>query len=204
MRHIAPTASSKEAQSYAIEMLLSGCASWVDRFWGNVDIKTEDECWLWSIPTKSAYPSFYISIYMGKQISILSHRLSYIISRKEKVPPGMCVCHKCDTPFCVNPAHLFLGTQQDNQADKTAKHRQSRGEKHRDAIMPNRPRGENVATSRLTNEQALSILRMKPLRYRGLVKDLALKFGVSPSTVCAVWSGQNWRHLNTGGNQCSA
>ena len=62
----------------------------------------------------------------GRRRRWLLHRLAYTLWVGE-IPPGMQVLHRCDNPPCVNPQHLFLGTQADNMADKVAKGRQARG-----------------------------------------------------------------------------
>lgn len=81
-------------------------------------------CWLWSGPCTSR--NGYGIVRSGQTRS--AHRLAWELAHGP-IPMGLSVCHHCDTPRCVNPAHLFLGTQQDNLADMRAKGRQVRGER---------------------------------------------------------------------------
>ena len=73
-----------------------------DKFMSNVDKKEEDECWIWiGKKTKNGYGAY---------------RLSYVLFKGE-LKKGMCICHKCNNKGCVNPNHLYQGTQQDNIND---------------------------------------------------------------------------------------
>ena len=88
----------------------------MDNFWAKV--KKTGECWGW-IGAKSDY-GHGIFRFNGKNVR--AHRLSLEMSGTS-VPDDMVVCHHCDNPSCVNPAHLFVGTQRDNMSDMTQKGR---------------------------------------------------------------------------------
>lgn len=96
--------------------------SYEERFFQKV-VKTET-CWLWNGALNSrGYGSFGFN---GKNVS--SHRFSYQ-NFKGEIPKGMFVCHTCDTPSCVNPKHLFTGTNSDNMRDMIAKNRQGQSQR---------------------------------------------------------------------------
>jgi hypothetical protein len=80
-------------------------------------IKNEVGCWIWQ-----GYLSAggYGRLSIGNRKNVYAHRASYTAFIKT-IPEGMCVLHRCDEPSCVNPNHLFLGTQADNMADMKKK-----------------------------------------------------------------------------------
>ncbi len=70
-------------------------------------------CWLW---TASVNKQGYGHLLAFKKV-LLAHRVSWFLSHGEMPPSDLDVCHHCDTPSCVNPAHLFVGTVSDNLYD---------------------------------------------------------------------------------------
>jgi HNH endonuclease len=90
-------------------------------------------CWLW---TASVRPDGYgQSPIQGKMEGV--HRASWIIHRGE-IPTGMQVLHRCDTPTCVNPDHLFIGCNADNMRDAAAKGRFNQAGENNGALQINR------------------------------------------------------------------
>jgi hypothetical protein len=101
----------------------------MERFWEKVDVRGPDECWEWTAScNKWGYGHFRWNGTMGK-----AHRVSWELEHGEPPPPrgsGLEVCHTCDNPPCVNPAHLWLGTSQENAQDRQAKGRGYNGRNH--------------------------------------------------------------------------
>lgn len=87
------------------------------RFIEKVSFEALTGCWIWSGAVQHAYGKFRIGL---KEVR--AHRASWEI-HKGPIPDGMSVLHQCDTPLCVNPDHLFIGTQQENMNDRKTKGR---------------------------------------------------------------------------------
>jgi hypothetical protein len=103
--------------------LAARCADFWARVLSDEDEETGDDCWYWKLACdRDGYGKF---LHAGNKI--LAHRVAWMLHHKRDIPPGMVVMHECDTPRCCKPAHLKLGTQQENIADRVAKGRSAFG-----------------------------------------------------------------------------
>lgn len=139
-------------------------------------------CWEWDAKAdKDGYGWFCI----GKE-KLRAHRVSYQIY-KGQTPGALHVLHKCDNPRCVNPEHLFLGTNVDNVKDKISKGRQMRGP----GAMENRRsfKGELSPTAKLTQ------IQVDAIRQDGrLHRLIAADYGVCRATVSHIKRRLIWNH----------
>lgn len=130
-----------------------------------------DGCWEWPF---AKLPKGY-GIFdtrrrgMGEHsANMYAHVFSYRLFNGQ-IPDGYCVLHRCDNPSCINPAHLFTGTQQDNMDDRAAKDRNG---------------------LKINRAQAIEIL-LATANY----EQIAKKYGVSPVLVWAIKTRRCWRHI---------
>lgn len=138
-------------------------------------VEKTDGCWLW----RGAHcPKGYGHILVDGRYE-KAHRLAVRIYRGP-IPTGMFVCHTCDTPACVNPAHLWIGTPQQNSDDCRRKGRLRTG------ITV----GEANHFSKLTSDEVETI-RATPKAY-GVATRLARFYGVRANTISDIWAGRSW------------
>lgn len=108
---------------------------------------------------------------------VYAHRLVWE-TLNQPLLPGQCVLHRCDNPKCINPEHLFVGTQADNMKDMASKGRGGA------------PRGAKHLSAKLTEEQAKYVLASSA-NSSALAKEL----GVTYQTIYALRTGITWKHL---------
>lgn len=148
----------------------------IARFWAKVD--KSGECWLWTGARKgNGYGNYRVG---NKHYS--AHRLAWELEHGP-IPPGKNVCHDCpggDNPLCVR--HLWLGTQAENNADRSAKGRSSRhiGE-----------------VNRKLRPETVQLIRAKYAAGNTTYPALAQEFGCCPQHIWGIVSGRSWRHLNS-------
>jgi predicted XRE-type DNA-binding protein len=149
----------------------------IERFESQIN-KIENGCWLWTGEIAS-HGGGILRIGNNQQLS--AYRLSYEIYTGE-IPGDLCVCHSCDIRACVNPQHLWLGTQQENIQDALQKGRMNN-------------RGENNARSKLQEDQVIEIITLyKTGNYSQ--QQLGDMFGVAHTIISGIITGKNWKHLD--------
>lgn len=163
------------------------------RFWNKVN-KTES-CWNWiGAINGSGYGDFVLRCVKYKSKIIRPHRFSYQI-HFGKIPYKMLVCHKCDNPLCVNPGHLFLGKDSDNNRDRALKGRSAVGLNHGTKTHPESiARGERASFSKLKESEVIKIRKM----YKSgecSYQSIASIFGVCWTTIRAIVKRKTWVHI---------
>lgn len=147
-----------------------------DRFAEKVRVDLVSGCWIWSASTKrNGYGQIGIG---GKRAGMReAHRVSWMLHRGE-IPAGAFVLHRCDVKTCVNPDHLFLGTQLDNIRDMDAKGR-------RRVVAHS---GERHYAAKLTADQ-ISAICSDGRSQVAIARD----YGISQSQVSRIKLGRTWR-----------
>jgi hypothetical protein len=151
----------------------------IQRFWSKVDRRGPDDCWEWQgARDRDGYGQIMVN-YRRKR----AHRLAWEIVAGP-IPAGMFVCHHCDNPPCVNFAHLFLGTVDDNNRDMRDKGRD---------YTPDARFGEDHYRAKLTAEKVLEIRARVAAGEMQI--DLAPEYGILESTISKVVNRQTWKHI---------
>lgn len=162
-----------------------------ERFWKLVD-RTGDGCWPWlGYCSSQGYGYFSLGrkptpdhpLYAGRRFA---HRMAWLLAYGP-LAPGEQVLHRCDTPRCVRPEHLFKGTQKDNMEDMARKGR---------AVYLS---GDANASSKLTASAVIDIREQWSRRQRGdvaaLVRRLMAKYSVARLTIYDVARNVTWNGL---------
>lgn len=146
-----------------------------DRFWEKVRKLANDQCWEWKGATynKKGYGCFW-----GKGGPVAAHRLSYELHHGP-IPDGLHVLHTCDNPACVNPLHIYAGTNLENVQDAVRRRRH--------------PVGEDAPRARFTNADIVAMHRLHAEGKSG--RWIARKYQTSPGHVNRILRGIVWGHL---------
>ena len=136
-------------------------------------IEPNSGCQLW---TGAVDSSGYGHIGVAKGVIRKAHRISYELAHGP-IPPGLVICHKCDVPSCINPGHLFVGTDADNKADSMQKNRIAYGVRN--------------GRAKLDDARAAKIREM--IENGDSEREAASCFDVSRGTARAIKRGITWK-----------
>lgn len=148
-----------------------------EKIWAKVDKRGPDECWLWRGTIRRPF-GYGATSYQGRQW--IAHRLTWFLTHGP-IPADLQVLHRCDVPACVNPNHLFLGTQADNMADMCAKGRAYDR------------RGHLNSNVKLTADDVRRIRQMLAAGDRAM--EIAERFNVTYGAIYGIKNGTRWKHL---------
>lgn len=154
-----------------------------DRFISKVRAgASPDDCWEWLAGRAHLGSRHYLPYGVmggsGAGKTITAHRASWLIFRGP-IPPGLDVLHHCDNPPCANPRHLFLGTQGDNNRDRSAKGRNGSVKDRPWALRP------------LTDDQVRAVRQA-----RGSRREIVARTGASYTQVGRILRGEQYRHVD--------
>lgn len=157
-----------------------------EEFWAQVD--QTGVCWIWKRAVARGYGWLR---FRGRPM--MAHRVAYLL-KNGTLPSDLCVCHHCDNPPCVNPAHLFIGTRADNNRDRDRKGRLGANVGLTMRKYPERrARGERQGSAKLT----AAVVR--DIRKRAAAgethRSIARVYGVSKTCVGEIVRRENWAHV---------
>lgn len=139
-----------------------------ERFWSKVD--KSGECWQWTGHTLNGYGKVMVYKTGEKPVCWLAHRMSYVLAYKA-IPEDMNVLHRCDNRGCVNPEHLFIGTQSDNLID---------------ALKKGRAPGMKIT------EDEVRAIRAMPDK---TLREIAEMFGISDAQAWNIRNHKQWKYV---------
>lgn len=146
----------------------------IQRFQSVISPEPMSGCWLWAAcADRLGYGQWRFDGRIQK-----AHRVAWQLYRAP-IPNGLLVLHRCDVPSCVNPDHLWLGTQADNVADMIAKERQRHDRN---------PRGEHNGRAKLTESDVQAIRASSESQH-----VCARRFGVGSTAIANIRRGKRWK-----------
>jgi len=149
-----------------------------ERFWSRVDMRDDNECWNW-LAAIDAY-GYGSATHSGRTRK--AHRIAWTIANGP-IPEGLWVLHHCDNRKCCNPAHLYVGTNDDNMRDMR--------ERGRAKSQP--PKGEASPNAKLSEEDVREI---RQLHAQGVFQEvLAQRYGVGQAQVSRIIRRVRWAHV---------
>lgn len=158
-------------------------------------------CWDWTAARRTdGDPRYdYGVICVGSIVDnwriMRAHRLSYEL-HTGPIPKGMVICHRCDRPCCVNPAHLFAGTPADNTRDMFAKgrHRAEKGDQASAHRRPEcLPRGEDHFRAKM---KVADVIKIRELSNSGISRpEIASMYSVSTECIRSIVTRHTWKHV---------
>lgn len=147
-----------------------------DLLWPRVNKAAPNECWEWQgARNRHGYGTLTV-----RRRKWLAHRLSWNLANGVEAPPNRVVCHRCDNPACVNPRHLWLGTQADNMRDMFGK---GRGK----YVVPRNNVGARNPMSKLSDDQVREI---RSLAGSASQRQIGHRFGVGQDQISRIISGK--------------
>lgn len=165
-----------------------------ENFWSKVE-KTRS-CWVWKGGTRA----FRYGNFRFRGVLEASHRISYVIHGGKITKEKPCVLHNCpngDNGFCINPDHLWAGTQKENILDmeKKGRSRHPAGNNNGMRTCPESIlKGSKKPNAKLNEKQVIQIRKLCANGKRGIKIKLAKRFGVSHGLIGHIIHGRNWNH----------
>jgi hypothetical protein len=175
-KHISNPSGSK----IEIPNIILGNEILIDEIYSSINII--NDCWIWNKKKRidPRYPNrFDYGIILIGSEEIAAHRLSYDLFINDIEEDKNIICHRCDVPSCINPNHLFAGTQKENIQDAVSKGRMARGEKN--------------GQVKLKEKEVIEIKKL--LKLGGHHQEIADKFNVSRRAIYGIAVGRNWAWL---------